>query len=30
LGAPYWNPTATGAIMGITRGTQKVILLEQL
>ena len=23
LGAPYWNPTATGAIMGITRGTQK-------
>jgi glycerol kinase len=23
LGAPYWNPDATGAIMGITRGTQK-------
>ena len=23
LGAPYWNPNATGAIMGITRGTQK-------
>ena len=23
LGAPYWNPTATGSIMGITRGTQK-------
>ena len=23
LGAPYWNPTATGAIMGLTRGTQK-------
>lgn len=23
LGAPYWDPNATGAIMGITRGTQK-------
>ena len=23
LGAPYWEPNATGAIMGITRGTQK-------
>ena len=23
LGAPYWNPSATGSIMGITRGTQK-------
>jgi len=23
LGAPYWDPHATGAIMGITRGTQK-------
>jgi glycerol kinase len=23
LGAPYWNPDATGAIMGITRGTNK-------
>ena len=23
LGAPYWNPDATGAIMGITRGTKK-------
>jgi len=23
LGAPYWDPEATGAIMGITRGTQK-------
>ena len=23
LGAPYWNPNATGAIMGITRGTTK-------
>ncbi|MGB0487083.1 MAG: glycerol kinase GlpK [Flavobacteriaceae bacterium] len=23
LGAPYWNPNATGAIMGITRGTNK-------
>ena len=23
LGAPYWNPNATGAIMGITRGTKK-------
>lgn len=23
LGAPYWEPEATGAIMGITRGTQK-------
>ncbi|MBC8296109.1 MAG: glycerol kinase, partial [Pelagibacterales bacterium] len=23
LGAPYWNPNATGAIMGITRGTEK-------
>ena len=23
LGAPYWNPNATGSIMGITRGTQK-------
>lgn len=22
LGAPYWRPDATGAIMGITRGTQ--------
>ena len=23
LGAPYWNPSATGSIMGITRGTKK-------
>lgn len=23
LGAPYWNPDATGAIFGITRGTKK-------
>lgn len=23
LGAPYWDPEATGAIMGITRGTKK-------
>lgn len=23
LGAPYWDPHATGAIMGITRGTEK-------
>ena len=23
LGAPYWNPNATGAILGITRGTKK-------
>ncbi|MEN9304072.1 MAG: hypothetical protein RL264_2501 [Bacteroidota bacterium] len=23
LGAPYWDPNATGAIMGITRGTTK-------
>tara|TARA_X000000368_G_C23057216_1_gene724583 strand:+ start:1730 stop:3205 length:1476 start_codon:yes stop_codon:yes gene_type:complete len=23
LGAPYWNPNAKGAIMGITRGTKK-------
>jgi glycerol kinase len=23
LGAPYWDPHATGAIMGITRGTSK-------
>ncbi len=23
LGAPYWNPDSTGAIMGITRGTNK-------
>lgn len=23
LGAPFWEPEATGAIMGITRGTQK-------
>ena len=23
LGAPYWNPNATGAIMGITRGTER-------
>ncbi|RZP06981.1 MAG: glycerol kinase [Flavobacteriales bacterium] len=23
LGAPYWNPNATGTIMGITRGTNK-------
>jgi len=23
LGAPYWDPHATGSIMGITRGTQK-------
>ncbi|MFQ3340733.1 MAG: glycerol kinase [Flavobacteriaceae bacterium] len=23
LGAPYWDPHATGAILGITRGTQK-------
>ena len=23
LGAPYWNPNATGAIFGITRGTKK-------
>ena len=23
LGAPYWNPNATGTIIGITRGTQK-------
>jgi len=23
LGAPYWNPKATGAILGITRGTKK-------
>ncbi len=23
LGAPYWEPEATGAIMGITRGTEK-------
>ena len=23
LGAPYWDPRATGAIMGITRGTNK-------
>ncbi|MDO7610169.1 MAG: glycerol kinase GlpK [Crocinitomicaceae bacterium] len=23
LGAPYWDPNAFGAIMGITRGTQK-------
>ncbi len=23
LGAPYWNPNATGAILGITRGTEK-------
>ena len=23
LGAPYWNPKATGSIMGITRGTKK-------
>jgi glycerol kinase len=23
LGAPYWDPEATGAIMGITRGTEK-------
>jgi glycerol kinase len=23
LGAPYWDPHATGAIMGITRGTNK-------
>jgi glycerol kinase len=23
LGAPYWDPAATGAIMGITRGTTK-------
>ncbi|OUW77713.1 MAG: glycerol kinase [Flavobacteriaceae bacterium TMED212] len=23
LGAPYWDPHATGAIMGITRGTKK-------
>jgi len=23
IGAPYWDPNATGAIMGITRGTKK-------
>jgi glycerol kinase len=23
LGAPYWDPHATGSILGITRGTQK-------
>ena len=23
LGAPFWDPDATGSIMGITRGTQK-------
>ena len=23
LGAPYWNPKATGSILGITRGTEK-------
>ncbi|MDC3132998.1 FGGY-family carbohydrate kinase [Flavobacteriaceae bacterium] len=23
LGAPYWDPHATGSIMGITRGTEK-------
>jgi len=23
LGAPYWDPEATGSIMGITRGTEK-------
>jgi len=23
LGAPYWDPHATGSIIGITRGTQK-------
>lgn len=23
IGAPYWNPNASGAIMGITRGTRK-------
>ena len=23
LGAPYWDPEATGTIIGITRGTQK-------
>lgn len=23
LAAPYWNPSATGALMGLTRGTQK-------
>lgn len=23
IGAPYWDPNATGAIMGITRGTEK-------
>ncbi len=23
LGAPYWNPNATGAIFGVTRGTEK-------
>ena len=23
LGAPYWDPHATGSIVGITRGTQK-------
>ncbi|MDC6469569.1 glycerol kinase GlpK, partial [Flavobacteriaceae bacterium] len=23
LGAPYWDPNATGSIMGITRGTEK-------
>ena len=30
LGAPYWNPHATGTLTGITRGTQKDILQEQL
>ena len=23
MGAPYWDPHATGSILGITRGTQK-------
>ena len=23
LGAPYWDPHATGAIFGVTRGTNK-------
>ena len=28
LGAPYWNPTARGAIFGITRGTNRNDLIK--
>ena len=28
LGAPYWNPDAQGAIIGLTRDTKKGILQE--